>query len=153
MNHTRVVIVRTRTYAPHFRISSMLLLGALTAAALLPHVHVTAPLHSFGVTPLRSSMRTYRMQFGSQLPPEVSVVLKPSYAGASRGGKPMVVGTEAELRAIWNAMIKVYGNRDDALTAVRKNQQVIVRESDSLEPCACHPVQALIGTSKVPKSC
>lgn len=101
----------------------MLLVCAVAAAAL----------HSFGAAsaPVRSSHGAYRrttiarMQFG-QLPPEVSVVLKPSYAGASRGGRPMVVGTESELRAIWNAMVKVYGNRDDALAAVRKNQQVIL---------------------------
>ena len=64
---------------------------------------------------------TLAMQFGSPLPPEVAVVLKPSSPSASRGGAPMVVGTEKELRALWNAMIQVYGNRNDALAAVRKN--------------------------------
>lgn len=91
----------------------------LPSAALRPHgTHMWSQ-----PTPMRSMMPT--MQFG-QLPPEVSIVLKPSYAGASRGGKPMDVGTEAELRALWNAMVKVYGNRDDALAAVRKEQQVIL---------------------------
>ncbi|KAL1529697.1 hypothetical protein AB1Y20_000636 [Prymnesium parvum] len=66
------------------------------------------------------------MQFPSKPPPEVMRVLEPAYEGAARGGTPFVVGTEQELTAIWNAMVRVYGSREDALAAVRRNQQVIL---------------------------
>ena len=75
-------------------------------------------------SPLRASAP--QMVFGPKLPPEVAVVLRPAYEGAARGGEPFVVGTEAELRAIWSAMLKVYGNEADARLAVARNQQVIL---------------------------
>merc|ERR1711924_344845 len=66
------------------------------------------------------------MQFGSKAPPEVLAVIKPAYKGAERGGTPFVAGTEKEVTAIWRAMERVYGNRADALAAVKKTQQVIL---------------------------
>lgn len=77
-----------------------------------------------------------RMLFAQKPPPEVMDILKPNYEGAARGGKPFVVGTEQELVAIWNAMVRVYGGRDDALTAVRKNQAVILPYSARCQPDA-----------------
>ena len=66
------------------------------------------------------------MQLGGpgKVPPEVTACLKPAYEGAARGGEPFVAGTMAELTAIWKAMVKVYGSREEALTACKKNQQV-----------------------------
>lgn len=66
------------------------------------------------------------MLFGNAPPEEVMRVIKPAYEGAARGGEPFVVGTEKEMVAIWKAMVTVYGSKEDALTAVRKNQQVIL---------------------------
>ena len=90
-----------------------------TASLLLPSGGRTAP------PPPRCLSAA--MQFGGgagKPPPEVMRCLTPAYEGAARGGEPFVAGTEAELTAIWKAMVKVYGSREKAQAACQKNSQV-----------------------------
>ena len=54
------------------------------------------------------------------LPPEIKKIVKPDWRF---GEKPC---TEAELVATWSAFEKVYGSREKALVASRKNQAVIL---------------------------
>lgn len=96
----------------------LLLLPASVSSAGLLLGRVRAPPTGRRLSPA--------MQLGGagKVPPEVTACLKPAYEGAARGGEPFVAGTMAELTAIWKAMVKVYGSREEALTACKKNQQV-----------------------------
>lgn len=60
------------------------------------------------------------MIFGPPLPPEIARIAQPDWRFKESSC------TEAELRAIWRAFEKVYGSREKALAASRKNQQVIL---------------------------
>lgn len=83
------------------------------------------------------------MQIGRGLPPEVAAILEPAYKGAARGGTPFVL-PEKDVRAIWSAMVKVYGSQEDARAAVRKNQQVILPYINTPE-CIVGANAALVG--------
>ena len=103
-------------------------------AAPLPHTSAIAAAPRS--TPLA-------MQLGRGLPPEVAAILEPAYKGAARGGTPFVL-PEKEVRAIWSAMVKVYGSQEDARAAVRKNQQVILPYINTPE-CIVGANAALVG--------
>ena len=63
----------------------------------------------------------------SPLPPEIKRIARPDWRYQESSC------TEGELRKIWSAFEKVYGSREKALAASRKNQQVILPYVNSPE--------------------
>jgi hypothetical protein len=74
-----------------------------------------ATFHHVAAPPLRTA--PVRMFLKRRPPPEIMAIAQPDWRFKESSC------TEAELVAIWNAFETVYGSREKALAASRKNQQ------------------------------
>ena len=87
----------------------MLVAGNILALAILPQPQLrTATVRSRNLITMRA-------------PPEIVEKLAPTTSGTGTG-----LASRQEIDAIWDAFERAYGNRDAALTASRKNSQVLL---------------------------
>mmetsp|Transcript_22644 Transcript_22644/g.52171 ORF Transcript_22644/g.52171 Transcript_22644/m.52171 type:complete len:219 (-) Transcript_22644:224-880(-) len=92
----------------------LLLVPATRAAYRAP------PLRAPSAEAARPRAPCARMLLGRRPPPEIMRIAQPDWRFKESSC------TESELVAIWSAFEKVYGSREKALAASRKNQQVIL---------------------------
>jgi hypothetical protein len=69
--------------------------------------------------PVTPRARTITMHFGRRVPPEIAAQLKPA-EGDPNAWSPK------DVAEIWTAFERVYGDRDKAIVAARKNTQVLL---------------------------